>query len=86
MVTGKAPFESESVKKTLSKIKDKLLNFPENQISPELLDLLKHTINWEEKNRYNVDQILKHPFFQKSEKRVLKETDLNTQSHKSLMK
>ncbi|EGR30385.1 protein kinase domain protein, partial [Ichthyophthirius multifiliis] len=63
LVTGGPPFEGENVLSTLRNVTSQSkLNFP-NNISKELKDLLQNIINWNQDQRYNIDQILMHEFY-----------------------
>lgn len=62
MITGQPPFEGKDISSTLQNIHYGNLEYPTN-VSGILLDLVKRTINWNTKTRYNVDQILRHEFY-----------------------
>ena len=63
LVTGKPPFESSTIQETLKKVKSKNQMDIPMTLSAQLQDLLKHTINWNEDDRYDIEKILSHPFF-----------------------
>jgi polo-like kinase 1 len=54
LVTGKPPFEKESIQETLKNVKKKIdLKLP-GYLSKNLVDLLEHIIVWDAEERFNV--------------------------------
>ena len=62
MATGSPPFEGRSIKETLMKVQKGEFQFPKH-ITPELRDLLENLIQHDPVLRFDMDQVLQHPFF-----------------------
>jgi len=62
MATGNPPFEGNSVKETLTKVQVGGLAIP-GDLSPNLQDLLRKLICMDPKARFNIEDVLNHPFF-----------------------
>jgi len=65
MATGNPPFEGNSVKETLTKVQVGGLAIP-GDLSPNLQDLLRKLICMDPKVRFNIEDVLNHPFFNKN--------------------
>lgn len=67
MSAGRGPFEDSgtALGDVLRKVKSGTFEFPQN-ISPTFKDLLQRLINMDTEQRYSIDEVLRHPFFQHS--------------------
>jgi len=63
MVCGYLPFNEEDEYENIRNIIKGNYYIPEDELSPELCDLLKHLLDINPRTRYNLDQIKEHPWF-----------------------
>jgi 5'-AMP-activated protein kinase catalytic alpha subunit len=63
MVCGFLPFNERNEEDNVKNILKGNYSFPEDELSPELIDLIKHLLDTNTKTRYNLQQIKKHPWF-----------------------
>lgn len=66
MVTGKRPFDDESVHKLLDKIIIGDFKFPNDEgkiLSEDIKDLIKNILNPNPRKRYTIEQIKMHRWF-----------------------
>ena len=63
MVCGYLPFNEEDEYENIRNIIKGNYYIPEDELSPELTDLLKHILDINTEARYNLDKIKEHPWF-----------------------
>ena len=63
MVCGYLPFNEEDEYENIRNIIKGNYYIPEDELSPELTDLLKHLLDINPRTRYNLEQIKEHPWF-----------------------
>ena len=63
MVCGYLPFSEEDDYENIRNILKGNYEIPEDELSPELVDLIKHLLDINPNTRYNLEQIKQHPWY-----------------------
>ena len=63
MVCGYLPFSEEDEYENIRNILKGNYELPEEDLSPEIIDLIKHLLDIDPKTRYTLEEIKKHPWF-----------------------